>query len=155
MPLGTLAAQLAHASAESFLRSRETWVVVLAVPDETSLLAIYERVQAAQLACVLIREPDLNNQATALGLEPVVDRGPARSVLGQLPLLRELAPTSLIDDGAVRCGACGSLAEHTMQGWFCTGSESNKKRWAPVAKCQERLSHAIPAKCNKKEPYSS
>lgn len=90
LPLGFLAAQVAHAAGESSLGVKPgTNVVVLAVPSEGALYAVYNRLVMASVRCTLITEPDppWNGAATAIGLEPVADRKPLRRVLQHLPLL--------------------------------------------------------------------
>jgi hypothetical protein len=61
--------------------------VVLAVPDEQALLEAHGVLVSAGLTPALIREPDLNGQATALGIF-VEDRTQVRKLLARLPLMR-------------------------------------------------------------------
>ncbi len=91
LPLGFLAAQVTHAASESSPTPDPpgTNAVVLAAAGEPELLALYQRLVALGARCVLITEPDEPwcGAATAIGLEPVVDRRALRRVLGTLPLL--------------------------------------------------------------------
>jgi len=93
LPLGLLAAQLVHAAGESSPGNlpEGTYAVVLAVPDEASLLAVHRALEQRDLDHVLIHEPDNDTGFTAIGLSPTRDRRSVRRVLGQLPLLRERA----------------------------------------------------------------
>lgn len=91
LPLGFLTAQVAHAASESSLTPDPlgTNVVVLAVPSEAMLLAVYQRLVMANVRCVLITEPDApwDGAATAIGVERVDDRKIVKRVLQHLPLL--------------------------------------------------------------------
>lgn len=92
LPLGMIAAQVAHAAGHGSERHPpETHVVVLQVPNEKALLKISERLVRAEVAQTLIIETDLpyNGQAMAIGCELVRDRSAAQSCLSSLPLLRE------------------------------------------------------------------
>jgi len=107
LPLGVIAAQLAHAARES---SRTRWtlpekhlhfkrckrdpdevvyVVVLSVDSGPELRELASKLERRRIPTYLIEEPDLDGQATAVGVGPV-DTGRAwkavRRVLGQLPL---------------------------------------------------------------------
>jgi hypothetical protein len=55
----------------------------------------------------------------------------ARTLAAERALLRQ-------DGDPVRCGSCGSVAEHTLRGWYCTGSEERKGEWVPVKECSEK-----------------
>ena len=68
------------------------YAVVLAVPDECTLLKVAAKLDFADIAHVLIREPDspYGGAATAIGLLPVDDRREVRRVLGKLKPLKEL-----------------------------------------------------------------
>lgn len=93
LPPGVLAAQLVHAAGESAQEVKvppNTCAVVLAVPDETALLAVEKRLQEALIDGVTsIREPDepYNGQITAIGIKPQ-PRGKIRKLLSNLPLYR-------------------------------------------------------------------
>lgn len=65
-----------------------TYAVVLAVPNEDGLLKVYQDLTTAEIPCVLIREPDRNNEAMTIGVVPC-DRSKVKRVLGRLPLLKE------------------------------------------------------------------
>lgn len=89
LPLGDQFAQTVHAAGES-LPGRappNTYAVVLAARDETELLVIDVCLRTAGFEPVLIREPDLQDQATALGIF-VEDRSKLRKLLARLPLMR-------------------------------------------------------------------
>ena len=92
MPLGTICAQLVHAAGESSPGNlpEGTHAVVLAVPNEQTLLAIEEKLKHAQIKYNAIREPDppYLGQLMAIGLEPTTDRTRMRKLLSTLPLLR-------------------------------------------------------------------
>lgn len=69
---------------------RSSYLVLLAVPDETALLALWER--CAGLPGALYREPDFGDAATAfcVGPEPIGDvlsDLEARRLFANLPLL--------------------------------------------------------------------
>lgn len=146
MPLGQLAAQITHAAGESGLPSPPNHVmhvVVLATPNEEVLARVEDRLAQLGIEHVAVREPDLQGSLTALGVSPVsagAGQRYAAKALGNLPLLRGYVTYDVQDkeDGAVRCSSCGSLAEHTLRGWACTGSEKNKARWVPVTQCGSR-----------------
>lgn len=82
LPLGTLAAMIVHAAGETGPASPETRAVVLCVPDEASLLSLFQTLEG----CHLITEPDApwNGQAMAIGFPPASGRRPE---LSHLPLL--------------------------------------------------------------------
>lgn len=93
------AAQAAHAAFEFSLHHPDlmaTWhadsgyLILLAVPDEPALLEWADRVTGAGIGHALMREPDLDGQATALAVAP----SPVGSLFSSLPLLgREVAVT--------------------------------------------------------------
>lgn len=91
LPLGFLTAQVAHAASESspVPDPPGTNVVVLSVPSEGALLAVYRRLVLADIRCVLVVEPDPPwlGAATAIGVERVGDRKIVRRALQHLPLL--------------------------------------------------------------------
>jgi peptidyl-tRNA hydrolase len=61
---------------------RSNYLVVVSVPDEAALLDLVTAASAAGLRRAAIREPDLDNQATAVAIEP----GPlARRLCARLP----------------------------------------------------------------------
>jgi peptidyl-tRNA hydrolase len=66
------------------------FLVVVSVPGEAALVALQDQADAAGITSSLVREPDIDDQATALCLEP----GPAaKRLCSQLPLaLREKVP---------------------------------------------------------------
>lgn len=45
-------------------------IAVLAAPNEKYLLDLFERAEGARLKCVLFKEPDIGNEATAIAIEP-------------------------------------------------------------------------------------
>jgi peptidyl-tRNA hydrolase len=61
-------------------------LVLLQVPNETELLALKERAEADGIPASLFREPDVDNEATALALGPE-----GRKLLCNLPLLLKAA----------------------------------------------------------------
>jgi hypothetical protein len=88
LPLGTLAAQLAHAAGESFTHSDlPTYVVVLAAKNQDDLVALEHRLLEEDIPHVAFREPDLRNELTAIGIKPVEDRRKVRRLLDGFSLL--------------------------------------------------------------------
>ena len=97
---GKLAAQVAHASVESFLRTPEKdqkkWLsenqkkVVLKVRDERALLEIYEKAKKAGLPSTLIMDAGLTQilpgTKTAVGIGPAEEEKIDR-ITGDLSLL--------------------------------------------------------------------
>ena len=69
-------------------RRPEIWSVVLDAQDETGLLSIERKLRAAGIDHVAIREPDLGNALTAIGIGPGVPRNQTRKVVSCLPLLK-------------------------------------------------------------------
>lgn len=62
---------------------RSNYLVIVSVPDEDALLDLITAVSSAGLVRSAIREPDLNNQATAVAIQP----GPqARRICSRFPL---------------------------------------------------------------------
>jgi hypothetical protein len=94
MPFGTIVAQAGHAARRSAPGNSpledDTHVVVLAVAGEDELLLVHERLVAAGVAHVLVREPDppFLGAATAIGVPPQ-PRENVRPHLKRLPLLKE------------------------------------------------------------------
>lgn len=70
--------------------SASNFLVVVSVPSESALVALQDQADATGIRSTLVREPDIDWQATALALEP----GPAaKRLCSQLPLaLREVVP---------------------------------------------------------------
>lgn len=91
LPRGVIAAQLVHAAGESAGElAPHTRAVVLAVPDERSLVHVAARLRDLGVAHRLIREPDPPwcGAAMAIGVVPIADHDRrARCVLARLPLL--------------------------------------------------------------------
>lgn len=70
--------------------SASNFLVVVSVPGEAALVALQDQATAAGIRSTLVREPDVDDQATALALEPGKT---ARKLCAQLPLaLREKVP---------------------------------------------------------------
>ena len=79
---------LVHAAGLSARDVRHgTYAVVLAAQDETDLRGIEKQLQGAGIAHVAYREPDCDDQLTAIGVEPVKDRRLVKKYLSRLPLL--------------------------------------------------------------------
>jgi hypothetical protein len=97
LPPGVLAAQLVHAAGESSDGNLKdgTFAIVLAVPDEATLLAVRARLSLAGVEHIAVHEPDAPYRGAlmAIGARP----GP-RSVLrrhfANLPLFRGSSFTS-------------------------------------------------------------
>jgi len=58
-------------------------IALLAVPNELALLALFEKAEHARLKCVLFKEPDIGNEATAIAIEP---HEKAYKMVSSLPL---------------------------------------------------------------------
>lgn len=95
LPIGVIAAQIAHAAGESSPGDlpEGTYAIVLGVPDETALRGVLARLTLSQLAWRAIYEPDWDNQLMAIGVAPVL-RSIGRKTLSCLPLFRG----SILDD---------------------------------------------------------
>ena len=82
--------QAAHAAYEAgaFFESQDypggNYLIACSVPDEQALLRACDRLARKRIAFVLFREPDQNNEATALCTEPLNDQ--QRKVLSNYPL---------------------------------------------------------------------
>lgn len=65
--------------------------MALATRDEAQLIDTAERLEAAGIPHIVIREPDapFNGAATAIGVFPTTDRGPIKKALSRLRLLQE------------------------------------------------------------------
>jgi len=66
----------------------DTHAVALTVPDEAALRALSDRLAFEGIEHRLICEPDLNGQATALGVCPQPREKRLRRLLSRFPLLR-------------------------------------------------------------------
>jgi hypothetical protein len=90
LPIGVLAAQVAHAAGSYGKHPPEAHVVVLAVDGEPALRRAAERLQAAGVGHTPIHEPDepWGGQMMAVGCSLVTDRTPVRKAVSELPLLR-------------------------------------------------------------------
>ncbi len=79
---------LVHAAGLSSRGVRHgTYAVVLAAKDEADLRRIERQLQGAQIQHAAYREPDCDNELTAIGLMPVLDRRLVKKYLSRLPLL--------------------------------------------------------------------
>ena len=91
LPLGTIAAQVAHAAGSGSERHPDgTYVVVLSADTEESLRRVAAALHENDVAHTEVCESDAPyaGQLMAIGLELVRDRSLARKVLSCLPLLR-------------------------------------------------------------------
>lgn len=90
LPLGAIAAQAVHAAGESGPALPGTFAVVLAARNEEDLLQLEERLRAAALPHVSIREPDppYLGALMAIGFPPG-PREPLRPYLKKFQLLKE------------------------------------------------------------------
>lgn len=86
LPLGVMAAQVAHAAGSQARHPPEAHVVVLAVDSESSLRALAGRLPGAYL--VVESDPPYADQAMAIGCPLVIDRTAIRKEVSSLPLLR-------------------------------------------------------------------
>lgn len=83
---------IAHAAALSSLgTTSNTFVVVLAAPNESSLLALERKLQQEGLPFVAFREPDApyNGALMSIGINPVPDRRMVRRFVRDFHLLEE------------------------------------------------------------------
>ena len=91
LPLGHLAAQVAHAAGSGSERHPpETHVVVLAAENESQLRSIALRLSRQNVRHTLVVESDGDyaGQAMSIGVELLVDRSAVRRAVSNLPLLR-------------------------------------------------------------------
>lgn len=94
---GLQAAQAAHAAFEFSLKhpdlmrdwhERSSYLILLNVPDELTLLEIADELTAAGVPHTVMHEPDIGNEATSIAVAP----SPHNVKFSSLPLLgRELA----------------------------------------------------------------
>ena len=90
--------QIAHAAGESSpgSLSPDTYVVVLAVPDECALTHLVATLSAVGVQFKAIREPDLGGTLTAIGVVPGL-RFDLRRHFAQIPLLKFTGGSSLVE----------------------------------------------------------
>lgn len=98
LPPGLQTAQAVHAAFAIFrdfpelVRPwllRSNYLVVVAVPDEDALLDLIAEASRRGICRAAVREPDLNDEATAVALEP---GAPARRLCANLPLALRRTP---------------------------------------------------------------
>lgn len=87
LPFGSIVAQAIHAAGETGPVPPGTYAIALAASDEQALAEIEARLLFHKIPHVAIREPDLGNSLTAIGLFPVEDRRTVRRYLKGLRLL--------------------------------------------------------------------
>lgn len=89
---GSQAVQAAHAAIEfqhEYFKIAKQWnseskyLIFLSVQDEQSLLTLLEKIQKHGLKCSVFREPDINNEITAIAVEPSEK---SRKLCSNLPL---------------------------------------------------------------------
>lgn len=95
LPVGAQAANLLHASGESFALSKTPWEdniigVALHAKDEAHLLELEAKLRARDIPHHVVIEVDApyTNQVMAIGLYPTRNRDLIRKVLSSLPLLK-------------------------------------------------------------------
>lgn len=90
LPLGLLAAQIAHAAGAFRQHPPGTHVVVLGVDDEAELDFVAERLWNAGITHSVIDEDEgpFAGQRTAISLDLISDRSRVRKILSSLPLLK-------------------------------------------------------------------
>jgi peptidyl-tRNA hydrolase len=80
--MGYQAAQSCHAMTEFFLEhpditkawhDNSNYIAVLAVENEEKLIKLFQKAQARGVRCSCFREPDMDDQITAIVLEPGLD----------------------------------------------------------------------------------
>ena len=89
-PDGVQFAQTIHATGESCEgHPKGTHAYALAARDEEHLLELADRLWAAEIPHVVVREPDppYNGQAMAIGIFPTQDKAMVDRVTSSLPLL--------------------------------------------------------------------
>lgn len=88
LPVGAIAAQLVHAAGESSPGNLDsgTYAIVLGVHSEFALQKCADRLRAASIEFVEIREPDepYNGELMAIGVRPAL-RSVLRKHLSELP----------------------------------------------------------------------
>jgi peptidyl-tRNA hydrolase len=72
---------------------RSNYLVVVQVPDEDALLELITRVSAAGLLRSAVREPDLDNEATAVAIQPGLG---AQRLCARLPLAQREPRTAVL-----------------------------------------------------------
>jgi len=72
-----------HRSAFDEWFHHSNWLVVVNIPNENELLELITTVSRKGLLRSAVREPDLDNDATAVAIQPGVD---ARRICAQYPL---------------------------------------------------------------------
>jgi len=92
LPFGVALAQVVHAAGESVQNVEvppQTHAVVLAVPDEISLLSVEKKLLEAGIEISAIREPDepYSGALMTVGIKPQT-REKIRKLLSNLPLYR-------------------------------------------------------------------
>jgi len=89
LPRGAQAAQLIHAAGSSSPGnlSSDTFAVALAARDEPHLTLLEHRLLELDIPHRAVREPDLDDELTAIGICPVTDRRTLKKVTSGLPLL--------------------------------------------------------------------
>lgn len=92
LPFGVALAQVVHAAGESAQKIEvppQTHAVVLAIPDEVSLLEVEKKLLEAGIEISAIREPDAPyfGQLMTIGIKPQT-REKIRKLLSNLPLYR-------------------------------------------------------------------
>jgi peptidyl-tRNA hydrolase len=95
LPLGILAAQIAHASGESILSRVPpgTYAIVLHVSNEAALTEISSKLTHNCVSHVVVHESagSYKGQAMAIGIAPAA-KNVLKKHLSSLPLLRKLKP---------------------------------------------------------------
>jgi hypothetical protein len=87
LPTGVALAQACHAASESSQGTEPgTFLIVLGLPDEPAMQKYAKRLRSKDIRFVEFREPDRNNEVTAIGIFPTKDRDALRKVIGHLAL---------------------------------------------------------------------
>lgn len=88
MPIGNVLSQVTHAANESveFPLPKGSYAIVLEAKNERHLKKIEENLIKHGISHRAIREPDMDNSLTAIGLAPVVDRASVRFITKKLRL---------------------------------------------------------------------
>lgn len=82
MPIGLQCAQSVHGAIEFCLQypeltrewhNKSNYIVILAVDNEDELISIIQRAEARGIWCTYFNEPDLDDEVTAVVLEPGLD----------------------------------------------------------------------------------
>lgn len=92
LPIGHIIAQTIHAAGESSTGDLPpgTRAVALAAKNESELEEIEKRLILRKIPHIAIREPDMGNALTAVGICPLWDRGSLKGITTHLKLIKHV-----------------------------------------------------------------